>query len=155
MSASDTSEALEPESSDSLDTMLGLSTETGRDTAVTPSFSLGTQALSELTLGSSQSSRPPTPPTVGRGRPPQAPWSGPWAPHNGGPSGPHLASPRGGDTAEQSPAALASGPAPPATQRRAASRCLHKVHGPRRVQRHPAVTPQGLCCRSPVPPLNP
>ena len=85
--------ALEPEVSDSLDTMLGLSTETGRETAVTPSSSSGTQALTDPTLASSESSRPPTPPLEGRGRPQPAPWPGPQPPQDGGPRAPHLALP--------------------------------------------------------------
>ena len=69
------SEALEPESSDSLETMLGFSTETGRATALTPSSSSGTQALSN---------RPWTPVKVAAQQLPQ--WSGPGLPWFHGPS---------------------------------------------------------------------
>ena len=62
MSSSEASETVEPESSGSLETMLGFSTETGRATALTPSSSSGAQALSNPTLDSSEISRPATPP---------------------------------------------------------------------------------------------
>ena len=101
MSSSDISEVLEPESSGSLETMLGFSTETGRDTALTPSSSSGTQALSNPTLDSSESSRPATPP-VGRARPPPVPWPEPRPRQYSGPSGARPG------TAEQFPATLAS-----------------------------------------------
>ena len=110
--SSSLSEALEPESSNSLDTMLGLSTKTGQETAVTPSSSSRTQALTDPTLASSESSRPPTPPLERRGRPPPAPWPGPQPSQDGGPSAPHLALPLGGDPAEQYSAAPASGSVP-------------------------------------------
>ena len=67
--SSSLSEVMEPQSSDSLDTMLGLSTVTGRETAVTPSSSSGTQALTDPSLASSDSSRPQTPHQEGKGRP--------------------------------------------------------------------------------------
>ena len=86
MSSSEASETVEPESSGSLETMLGFSTETGRATALTPSSSSGAQALSNPTLDSSESSRPATPP-VERGQPAPGPWPGPGPQQNGGPSG--------------------------------------------------------------------
>ena len=95
------SEVLEPESSGCLETMIGFSTETGRDTASTPSSSSGTQALSNPTLGSSESSRPPTPP-MERRRPPPVPWPEPRPRQYSGPSGVRPG------TAKESPAALAS-----------------------------------------------
>ena len=67
---------MEHQSSDSLDTMLGLSTEKWRETAVTPSSFLGTHTLTDPTLASSDSNQPPTPHQEGRGRP-----------QDGGPSG--------------------------------------------------------------------
>ena len=101
MSSSDVSEALEPESSGSLETMLGFSTETGRATALTPSSSSGTQALSNPTLDSSESSRPATPP-VERARPAPVPWPEPGSRQYSGPSGVRPG------TAEESSAALTS-----------------------------------------------
>ena len=101
MSLSDISEALEPESSGSLETMLGFSTETGRATALTPSSSSGKQALSNPTLDSSESSRQATP-TVERARPAPVPWPEPSFRQYSRPS-----SVRPG-TAEESSAALTS-----------------------------------------------
>ena len=92
MSSSEASETLEPQSSSSLETMLGCLTEVGRETALTPSSSSGAQALSSPTLDSSESSGPATPP-VERDRAPPGPWPGP-----GGRQ----------DSAEESPAALDS-----------------------------------------------
>ena len=52
----------EPPSSDSLDTLIGLSTETGRTTAITPaSLSEGLAASSDAAAASSDLSRPETP----------------------------------------------------------------------------------------------
>ena len=81
--------------------MLGLSTETGRETAVTSSSYLGTQALTDPTLALSDSSRPQTPHQEGRGQP-----------QDGGPSGVILAPPSGGGPAVQNSAASVSRPAP-------------------------------------------
>ena len=62
---SDSSSLSEPEaspSSDSLDTLIGFSTETGRTTVVTPSSSSeGIAASSDAAAASSDSSRPETP----------------------------------------------------------------------------------------------
>ena len=69
-------------SSDSLDTLIGLSTETGRTTAVTPSSSSeGLAASSDAAVASSDSSRPETPAkrgTIGLKMASQAasPWQG-------------------------------------------------------------------------------
>ena len=88
-------------SSDSLDTLIGLSTETGRTTAVTPSSSSEHQAASsDPTLASSDSSRPETPRQEGNGRV-----------QNGDPSRVPLAAPSSGDHAELAAAAAASRPA--------------------------------------------
>ena len=92
---------MEPESSGSLETMLGFSTETERATALTPSSSSGIQALSNPTLDSSESRRPATPPAE-RARLAAAPWPEPGSRQNAGPSGVRT------DTAEESPAALTS-----------------------------------------------
>ena len=98
--SSSLSEVTEPQSSDSLDTMLGLSTETGRETAVTPTSSSGTQALTDPTLTSSDSSQPAIPRQEGRGRL-----------QDDNPSGDLLAPPSNGSPAEQNSAAAASRPA--------------------------------------------
>ena len=56
-------------SSDSLDTLIGLSTETGRTTAVTPSSSSeGLAASSDAAVASSDSSWPETPRQEGNNR---------------------------------------------------------------------------------------
>ena len=88
-------------SSDSLDTLIGLSTETGRTTAVTPSSSSeGLAASSDPTLASSDSSWPETPRQEGNGRV-----------QNGDPSRVPLAGPSSGDHVELAAAAAASRPA--------------------------------------------
>ena len=74
-------------SSDSLDTLIGLSTETGRTTAVTPSSSSeGLAASSDAAVASSDSSRPETPRHEGNNRF-----------KDGEPSGVPLAGPSSGD----------------------------------------------------------
>ena len=88
-------------SSDSLDTLIGLSTETGRTTAVTPSSSSeGLAASSDAALASSDSSRPETPRQEGNAQV-----------QNGGPSRVPLTAPSSGDHAELAAAAAASRPA--------------------------------------------
>ena len=99
--SSSLSEVEESPSSDSLDTLIGLSTETGRTTAVTPSSSSEDQAASsDPTLASSDSSRPITPRQEGNGQV-----------QNGDPSRVPLAAPSSGDHAEHAAAAAASWPA--------------------------------------------
>ena len=66
--SSNSSELEEPLSSDSLDTMIGISTETGRTTATTLFSSSEDQALSDPTLTSSDSRQPITPRQEGNGR---------------------------------------------------------------------------------------
>ena len=98
--SSNLSEVEEPQSSDSLDTMLELSTETGRTTAVAASSSSEDQALLDPTLASSDSSWPVTPRQEGNGRL-----------QNGNPSDTPLAAPYSGDHTEETAAAAASRPA--------------------------------------------
>ena len=92
MSSSEASETLEPQSSSSLETMLGCLTEVGRETALTSSSSSREQTLSSPALDSSESSGPAIPP-VERDRAPPGPWPGPSGQQDG---------------AEESPAALNS-----------------------------------------------
>jgi hypothetical protein len=66
--SSNSSESEEPLSSDSLDTMIGLSTETGRTKATTHSSSSEDQALSDPPLTSRESRQPITPCQEGNGR---------------------------------------------------------------------------------------
>ena len=78
MSSNEISELPEPiESSNYLDTTIGFNTEVGRDTVVNSSSS-GAQALSDLTLESSDSSRPQSAhaPNVVRSAPLPPPWPG-------------------------------------------------------------------------------
>ena len=95
--SSNLSELEEPLSSDSLDTVIGLSTKTGRTTVVTPSSSSEDQALSDPTLASSDSSRPITPGQEGNGRL-----------QNGHSNSVPVAGPSSGDQVEHPAAAAAS-----------------------------------------------
>ena len=124
MSSSDISEVPQPGSSDSVDMTLGFNTEVGRSTVATPSSSSGTQALSDPTLGSTESSRPPSPPVIERGRPPPAPWLGPFPSQGDNLDGPPMAPLRRGDLTEQPPPAAASEPASCPSQTDAAGRAL-------------------------------
>ena len=88
-------------SSDSLDTLIGLSTETGRTTVVTPSSSSeGIAASSDAAAASSDSSRPETPRQEGNNRV-----------QDGDPSGVPLSGPSSGGPVELATAAAASRPA--------------------------------------------
>ena len=102
-------------SSDSLDTLIGLSTETGRTTAVTPSSSSeGIAASSDAAAASSDSSRPETPRQEGNNRVQDGDPSG--VPVAGPSSGGHLA------------AAMRSSPSPP---HRGGDNRPRRGHGPR------------------------
>ena len=88
-------------SSDSLDTLIGLSTETGRTTVVTPSSSSeGIAASSDAAAASSDSSRPETPRQEGNNRV-----------QDGDPSGVPAAGPSSGGHAQLAIAAAGSLPA--------------------------------------------
>ena len=89
-------------SSDSLDTLIGLSTETGRTTVVTPSSSSeGIAASSDAAAASSDSSRPETPRQEGNNRV-----------QDGDPSGVPAVGPSSGGPGELATAGASSRPAP-------------------------------------------
>ena len=83
MSSSDMSVAPGPVvSSDSMDTTIGFNTEVGRDTIANSSSSSGSQEFSDPTLGSTESSRPPSAhaPATARSLAPPPPLPGPSLP---------------------------------------------------------------------------